>query len=92
MDNAEVLQRFGELPFPIEVELGNLTLSIGEIFELSEGTILTTDHPSGVPFTLRAGGAELASVEVVVVQNSLSVRVQSMSQKPKTGAGVNGTN
>jgi flagellar motor switch protein FliN len=90
MDNAEVLQRFGELPFPIEVELGTLTLSIGEIFELSEGTVLTTDHPSGVPFTLRAGGAELASVEVVVVQNSLSVRVQSMSQKSKTGA--NGTN
>jgi flagellar motor switch/type III secretory pathway protein FliN len=92
MDNAEVLQRFGELPFPIEVELGNLTLTIGEILELSEGTILTTDHPSGVPFILRAGGAELASVEVVVVQSSLSVRVQSMSQKPKTGAGANGTN
>ena len=87
-----MLQRFGELPFPIEVELGNLTLTIGEIFELSEGTILTTDHPSGVPLTLRAGGAELASVEVVVVQNSLSVRVQSMAQKPKTGTGPNGTN
>jgi flagellar motor switch/type III secretory pathway protein FliN len=92
MDNAEVLQRFGALPFPIEVEIGNLTLSIGEIFELSEGTILATDHPSGVPFTQHAGGAELASVEVVVVQNSLSVRVQSMSQKSKTGAGTNGTN
>ena len=87
-----MLQRFGALPFPIEVEIGNLTLSIGEIFELSEGTILATDHPSGVPFTLSAGGAELASVEVVVVQNSLSVRVQSMSQKSKTGAGTNGIN
>ncbi|HLK20077.1 MAG TPA: FliM/FliN family flagellar motor switch protein [Bryobacteraceae bacterium] len=91
MDNAEVLQRFGDLPIPIEVELGTLTLPIGEIFGLSEGTVLTTDHPSGVPFTLRAGGAELASVEVVVIQDSLSVRVQSMA-KPKPVTGTNGTN
>jgi flagellar motor switch/type III secretory pathway protein FliN len=87
MDNSEVLQRFAELPFPIEVEAGNLSLTVGEIFQLQEGMILATDHPYGAPFTLRAGGAELASVEVVVVGNSLSVRVQNMLS-PK----ANGTN
>jgi flagellar motor switch/type III secretory pathway protein FliN len=87
MDNSEVLQRFAELPFPIEVEVGNLSLTVGDIFELREGMVLTTDHPAGAPFTLRAGGAELASVEVVVVRNSLSVRVQNMIL-PK----ANGTN
>jgi flagellar motor switch/type III secretory pathway protein FliN len=92
MDNSDVLQRFAELPFPIEVELGNLTLTIGEIFGLSEGMVLATDHPDGAPFTLRAGGAELASVEVVVIRNSLSVRVRSMLQKANTGSGANGTN
>lgn len=81
-----MLQRFAELPFPMEVEIGKLSLTVGEVLELREGTILTTDHPSGAPFTLRAGGAELASVEVVVVRDSLSVRVQSMLQK------ANGTN
>jgi flagellar motor switch/type III secretory pathway protein FliN len=85
MDNTGVFERFADLPFPIEVELGNLTLTIGEIFELSEGMILQTDHPDGAPFTLRAGGAELASVEVVVIRNSLSVRVGSMLQKAKPG-------
>jgi flagellar motor switch/type III secretory pathway protein FliN len=85
MDNSEVLQRFAELPFPIEVELGNLTLTIQDIFDLSEGAILRTDHPDGAPFTLRAGGAELASVEVVVIRDSLSVRVGSMLQKAKPG-------
>jgi flagellar motor switch/type III secretory pathway protein FliN len=78
MDNSEVLQRFAELPFPIEVEVGNLSLTVGEILELREGMVLETDHPAGAPFTLRAGGAELASVEVVVVHDSLSVRVQNM--------------
>jgi len=85
MDNSEVLQRFAELPFPIEVEVGNLSLTVGEILELREGMILTTDHPSGAPFTLRAGGAELASVEVVVVRDSLSVRVQNMMSLKANG-------
>ena len=92
MDHSDVLQRFAELPFPIEVELGNLTLTVGEIFGLSEGMLLKTDHPDGAPFTMRAGGAELASVEVVVVRDSLSVRVRNMTQKANPGVGADGTN
>ncbi|MGD0298463.1 MAG: FliM/FliN family flagellar motor C-terminal domain-containing protein [Bryobacteraceae bacterium] len=96
MDNSGVLSdalhRFAELPFPVEVELGNLTLSIGEVFDLSEGMVLATDHPDGAPFMLRAGGAELASVEVVVVRDTLSVRVRDMLQKAKPGTVANGTN
>ena len=91
MDNSDVLQRFANLPFPVEVELGNLVLAISEIFELQEGAILRTDHPVGLPFTLRAGGAELAGVEVVVVGDALSVRVKSLVHKSKPGAGGNGT-
>ena len=92
MDANDLLQRFADLPFPIEAELGNLFLSIGEIFELKEGSILQTDHPIGAPFTLRAGGAELAAVEVVVVADSISVRVKSLAQKGKPGLGANGIN
>jgi Type III flagellar switch regulator (C-ring) FliN C-term len=58
MDNAEVLQRFGKLPFPIEVELGNLTLTIGEILELSEGTILNgSPQRSAIHFARGRRGA-----------------------------------
>jgi flagellar motor switch/type III secretory pathway protein FliN len=85
MDNPEVLQRFAELPFPIEVEVGNLSLTVGEILELQEGMVLETDHLAGTPFTLRAGGAELASVEVVVVHDSLSVRVKNMMLQKANG-------
>jgi flagellar motor switch/type III secretory pathway protein FliN len=87
MDSSDVLQRFAELPFPIETELGNLTLTIGEIFDLEEGMILRTDHPVGAPFTLSAGGAELAAVEVVVIGDSLAVRVKNLATKTKPGVG-----
>jgi flagellar motor switch/type III secretory pathway protein FliN len=92
MDASDVLQRFADLPFPVEAELGNMVLTIGEIFALQEGMILETDHPVETPFTLRAGGAELAAVEMVVIGECLSVRVKSMAEKGKPGLGANGTN
>jgi flagellar motor switch/type III secretory pathway protein FliN len=92
MDTPDVLNRFGGLPFAIEVELGTISLPIGEIFDLKEGMVLRTDCPAGEPFTLRAGGAELAAVEVVVIGEALSVRVKNFFDKPTSGAGANGTN
>jgi flagellar motor switch/type III secretory pathway protein FliN len=88
MDASDVLQRFAELPFPIEAEIGTLTLTIGEIFDLKEGTILRTDHPAGAPFILSAGGAALAAVDVVAIGDSLSVRVKNLLDKPKPGVGA----
>jgi flagellar motor switch protein FliN len=87
MNSSSVLQRFGELPFVVELELGTLSMTIGEIFELQEGTVLRTDHPAGVPFPFFAGGVKLAEAEVIVIDETVSVRVQKMLQKSSTGGG-----
>jgi flagellar motor switch protein FliN len=87
MNASDVLQRFGELPFGVELELGTLALSIREIFEMREGTVLQTEHPAGMPFPLFAGGVHLAEAEVVVINDSVSVRVQKMLQ-PNPAAGA----
>lgn len=91
MDASEVLQRFAELPFPVEAELGNLTLTIGEVLALQQGTILRTDHPAGAPFTVRAGGAGIASAEAVVMEGALAVRVKSLWQNADGSTETNGT-
>ena len=80
MNASEVLQRFGDLPFVLELELGTLAMSIGEIFDLREGKVLRTDHPAGEPFALLAGGVTLAEAEVVIVEDSVSVRIKKLSQ------------
>ena len=85
MNASDVLQRFGELPFVVELELGTLSMSIGEIFQLHEGSVLRTDHPAGMPFPLFAGNVKLAEAEVIVIDDTVSVRVQKML--PKTGSG-----
>ena len=87
MNSSDVLQRFGELPFVVELELGTLSMSIGEIFQLQEGSVLRTDHPAGAPFPLFASNVKLAEAEIIVIDNTVSVRVQKMLQKSGSGGG-----
>jgi flagellar motor switch protein FliN/FliY len=90
MNASEILKRFGELPFVVELELGTLSMTIGDIFQLKEGSVLRTDHPAGAPFPLFASNVRLAEAEVIVIDNTVSVRVQKMLQK--SGGGENATN
>ena len=91
MTASEVLQRFGDLPFVLELELGTLAISIREIFDLREGKVLRTDHPAGAPFRLLAGGVTLAEAEVVIVADSVSIRINKISQSAKAATGEDGT-
>jgi len=90
MTASDVLQRFGELPFGVELELGTLSLTIQEIFELEAGAVLRTDHAAGLPFPLLAGGVPLAEAEVVVVNERVSVRVQKLLRNSPAAGGENG--
>ena len=92
MNASEVLERFGGLPFTLEVELGSLSMPIREIFNLKKGAVISTGRPSGAPFTLRAGGEEIAEVELVAVGDSLSIRIVNLLQQPQSTPGANGTN
>ena len=87
MNASDVLQRFGELPLVVELELGTLSMSIGEIFQLQEGSVLRTDHPAGAPFPLFASNVKLAEAEVIVIDDTVSVRIQKMLQKSVTSGG-----
>ena len=87
MNASDVLQRFGELPFVVELELGTLSMTIGEIFQLQTGSVLRTDHPAGAPFPVFAGNVKLAEAEVIVIDDTVSVRIQKMLHKSANGGG-----
>ena len=91
MTASAVLQRFGDLPFTLELELGPLAMSIREIFDLREGQVLRTDHPAGEPLTVLAGSITLAEAEVVIVENSVSLRINKLLQSAKGAPGEDGT-
>jgi flagellar motor switch protein FliN/FliY len=90
MNASEALQRFEDLPFPAEVELGSLVMTIGEIFELREGSVLRTDHLAGAPVALHVGGVHLAAADIIVMEDLLSVRITKLNENTKPSSGGHG--
>jgi hypothetical protein len=52
--------------------------------------VLRTGHPTGQPFTLQAGGAELGTAEIVMLGGACSLKVKGLA-KPQESAGGDGT-
>jgi flagellar motor switch protein FliN/FliY len=75
---ATDVKRFENLSFPLDIEIGQCEISVREILELKPGTILQTNRLANAPLTVRAGGTPIATGEVILVEDSLSVRIKDI--------------
>lgn len=91
MSTPDVLQRFGELPFQVEIDLGMLTMTLGEVFGIKAGMVLRTDHPAGAPFVIHVGDVRLAEADPVVIEDAMSMRIKRLLPGSKTASDGNGT-
>lgn len=64
-----------EVKVPTEVVLGRRELSVAELAQLKEGTIMELDSLAGEPVDLVAAGRVVAHGEVVVIDESFGLRV-----------------
>jgi hypothetical protein len=49
--------------------------------------VVRTNHPAGACFPLFASNVKLAEAEVIVIDETVSVRIQKMLQKSGSGGG-----
>jgi flagellar motor switch/type III secretory pathway protein FliN len=75
MINSEQINRYAELPFVVEAELGRLMLPMHEILALSPGSVLRLPVRSGSRVGLRVGGAPFAAGEVLRIGAAPAVRL-----------------
>lgn len=73
-----------DVKVPVQVVLGDVDLSLGEIANLSEGSIIKLSRLAGEPVDLVASGEVIASGEVVVIDENFGIRLVKMV-KPDTG-------
>jgi len=64
-----------DVPLEVTVELGRTTRSISEILNFAPGTIIELDRIAGEPIDVLVNGKFLARGEVVVIDESFSVRL-----------------
>ena len=81
MTPAEVLDRFGDLTFPLEIDFGGLEISVRDVLNLNIGSVLRTSHSARAPLTLRAGEAPIAAAEAQASGEMLSARVQYLLEE-----------
>lgn len=69
------LKRFYDVNMSVAVELGRVTMPIGDLLQLSEGSVIQLDRVISQPVDIIAQGVRLARGEVVVVEERYAVRI-----------------
>ncbi len=76
------MDMFRKIPVSVSVELGRAQVSLKEIFELSEGSIIELDRLVGEPLDLVVNGQVVAQGEVVAIDNNYGLRVTHVIAQP----------
>jgi flagellar motor switch protein FliN/FliY len=68
----------GNIPVKASVELGQTELSLKEILELAEGSIIELNRLAGEPLDLKVGGQLVAQGEVVAIDDYYGLRITNV--------------
>jgi len=71
----------GDIPVVATVELGQTELTLKEILDLAEGSIIELNRLAGEPLDLKVGGQLIAQGEVVAVDDYYGIRVTNVVMK-----------
>jgi flagellar motor switch protein FliN/FliY len=75
MTPLEAIAALGEVPLEIEVELDRRILSAKDILGLQPGSVIGPARSAGENIDIYIGGVLCGSGEIVIVENSLGVRI-----------------
>lgn len=76
---AMPLERFAEVSIEISVEIGRITMPIGELLKLGEGAVVELNRAVSEPVDVMAQGVRIASGEVVVIDDRFAVRITEIA-------------
>ena len=69
---------FSNIPVNLSVELGRSQISLKEVFELTEGSIIELERLVGEPLDLVVNGQVIAQGEVVAIDNNYGLRITNI--------------
>ncbi len=75
MTAMEQIAVYADVPLDIEAELDRRILTVGQILQLEPGSLIGMKRSAGENIDLYVGGTWIGCGEIVVVENSLGVRI-----------------
>jgi flagellar motor switch protein FliN/FliY len=77
----ERIASLAEIRVPIEVELDRKILPVREILSLAPGSVIKMTRSAGENIDIRVGGALVAYGEIVILEESMGVRITDFHEK-----------
>jgi flagellar motor switch/type III secretory pathway protein FliN len=74
-ENDPIVEAIGDIPVVVRVEVGTARLSAREWAALDAGDVVALGRGVGDPVTLRVGGVEVATGELVDIEGEMGVRI-----------------
>lgn len=71
----EQIAHYGKLPLSLQPELGQCSLTVGEILALAPGSLIKLSRPLGEKIDINVAGVRYGSGELIRMGGVLSVRI-----------------
>ena len=75
MNPQEAIAPLADVLVEIEIELDRRVMTGSEVLRLDEGRVIETDRSAGENIDIYIGGVLCGSGEIVVIENTLGVRI-----------------
>jgi flagellar motor switch protein FliN/FliY len=75
MTPQEEIASLEDVPVEIEIELDRRMMGTREVLALGEGSVISTTRSAGENIDIYIGGVLCGSGEIVVIENTLGVRI-----------------
>jgi flagellar motor switch protein FliN/FliY len=72
----------GDLPVTLVAELDRRSIRFEELVRLEAGTVVALTRPAGENIDVLVGDVLLGSGEILVIDNSLAIRIAELRDKP----------
>lgn len=72
------LDRFADVQVELSVQIGSVSMPIGDLLNLGTGSVVKLDREITAPVSVMAQGMKIAGGEVVVVDDKYAVRITSI--------------
>lgn len=72
---------FAEVPLEVRVELDRRVMSLGEVLQLQEGSVIRMSRSAGENIDIRVGNSLVGFGEMVIIEDTMGVRITDFNDE-----------
>jgi flagellar motor switch protein FliN/FliY len=81
MTSLERISHFSEVAIDVEVELDRRIMTIREVLELDDGSVIKMTRSAGENIDVLVGGTIMAFGEIVIIEDTIGVRITDFHEE-----------